>query len=162
MPPSHSVSSPAFTFPAGLTSPHVGSEMPARPNMFIRYEAKGNFVKTTKPAGLQRRGRDGRNLIRKIQPLPALQKRSITGRSERAQRSPQRRDCFPCRENFSMFISDIGLPDESGRGGGRLTQTAKHTGAAQTKRLASFWQQQQEAHSRLSHPVGLLLWMLEY
>lgn len=61
-----------------------------------------------------------------------------------------------------MFISDIGLPDESGRGGGRRTQTAKHTGAAQTKRLASFWKPQQEAHCHFSPPVGLLFWMLEY
>lgn len=61
-----------------------------------------------------------------------------------------------------MFISDIGLPDEWGRGGGRLTQTAKHAAAAQTKRLGSFWEQQHEARSRLSHPVALLFWMLEY
>lgn len=80
------VPSPALTFPAGITSPRVSCEMPARPNMFLRNEAKGNFVKTTKPAGPRRRGQDGRNLIRKIQPLPSLQERHCPFR-ERAEKA---------------------------------------------------------------------------
>lgn len=126
--------------------------MPARPNMLVSRQ-KAILSKRQKPAGLRRRGQDGRNLIRRIQPTPpSLQKRSVALRLEREERGTQWKDCFPRRENFSMFISDIGLPDESGRGGGRLTQTAKHAGeaepqgAAQTKRLGSFWKQQQAAH----------------
>lgn len=60
-----------------------------------------------------------------------------------------------------MFISDIGLPDESVEAEDSSRTTAKHSGAAQTKRLASFWKQQQEAHSRPSHPVGLLPGILQ-
>lgn len=95
--------------------------MPARPNALISRQ-KAISSKRQKPAGLRRRGQDGRNLIRRIQPPPpppSLQKRSVALRSEREERGTQWKDCFPCRENFSMFIRDIGLPDESGRGGGR-------------------------------------------
>lgn len=105
--------------------------MPARPNTLISRQ-KAILSKRQKPAGLRRRGQDGRNLIRRIQPTPpSLQKRSVALRLEREERGTQWKDCFPCRENFSMFISDMGLPDESGRGGGRLTQTAKHAGEAE-------------------------------
>lgn len=121
---------------------------------------KAILSKRQKPAGLRRGGQDGRNLI-SLQPTPpSLQRRSAALRSEREERGTQWKDCFPCRENFSMFISDIALPDESGRGGGRLTQTAKHsrggaTGAAQTKCLGSFWKQRQAARPHRSPPVVL-------
>lgn len=129
--------------------------MPARPNTLISRQ-KAISSKRQKPAGLRRRGQDGRNLIRRIQPPPpSLQKRSVALRLERKGRGTQWKDCFPRRENFSMFISDIGLPDESGRGGGRAhanSQTRRRgraAGAAQTKRLGSFWKQQQEAGRRV-------------
>lgn len=130
--------------------------MPARPNTLISRQ-KAISSKRQKPAGLRRRGQDGRNLIRRIQPPPpSLQKRSVALRLEREERGTQWKDCFPRRENFSMFIRDIGLPDESGRGGGRLTQTAKHAGEAEPqepqephKQNVLFWKQQQEAGRRV-------------